>query len=136
MTAESQLISGKLIRTFVKRGIRSFILDAVDRKLSKRLFDIVFSLSVLIFFSPVYLLLALLIAFSSSGPIFYVQERVGKNYKRFDCIKFRTMVVNADELLMEMIETSPQLRQEFEDNFKLKYDPRITWIGHLLRVTS
>ncbi|MCY7275944.1 MAG: sugar transferase [Phormidesmis sp. CAN_BIN44] len=136
MTAESQLISGKLIRTFVKRGIRSFILDAVDRKLSKRLFDIVFSLSVLIFFSPVCLLLALLIAFSSSGPIFYVQERVGKNYKRFDCIKFRTMVVNADELLMEMIETSPQLRQEFEDNFKLKYDPRITWIGHFLRVTS
>jgi lipopolysaccharide/colanic/teichoic acid biosynthesis glycosyltransferase len=136
MTAESQLISGKLIRTFVKRGISSFILDAVDRKLSKRLFDIVFSLSVLIFFSPVYLLLALLIALSSSGPIFYVQERVGKNYKRFDCIKFRTMVVNADELLMEMIETSPQLRQEFEDNFKLKYDPRITWIGHFLRVTS
>ncbi len=136
MTAESQLISGKLIRTFVKRGIRSFILNSVDRKLSKRLFDIVFSLSVLIFFSPVYLLLALLIAVSSSGPIFYVQERVGKNYKRFDCIKFRTMVVNADELLMEMIETSPQLRQEFEDNFKLKYDPRITWIGHFLRVTS
>jgi len=136
MTAESQLISGKLIRTFVKRGIRSFILDAVDRKVSKRLFDIVFSLAVLIFFSPVYLLLALLIAVSSSGPIFYVQERVGKNYKRFECIKFRTMVVNADELLMEMIETSPQLRQEFEDNFKLKYDPRITWIGHFLRVTS
>lgn len=136
MTAESQLISGKLIRTFVKRGIRSFILDAVDRKVSKRLFDIVFSLAVLIFFSPVYLLLALLIAVSSSGPIFYVQERVGKNYRRFECIKFRTMVVNADDLLMEMIETSPQLRQEFEDNFKLKYDPRITWIGHFLRVTS
>ncbi|MCY7324338.1 MAG: sugar transferase, partial [Phormidesmis sp. CAN_BIN36] len=86
--------------------------------------------------SPVYLLLGLLIALSSSGPIFYVQERVGKNYKRFGCIKFRTMVVNADELLMDLIETSPQLRQEFEDNFKLKYDPRITWIGRVLRVTS
>lgn len=136
MTAESQLISGKLIRAFVKRGIRSFILDALDRKLSKRLFDIVFSLVVLVFFSPVYLLLALLIVLSSSGPVFYVQKRVGKNYKRFDCIKFRTMVVNADELLIEMIKTSPQLRQEFEDNFKLKYDPRVTWIGHFLRVTS
>ncbi len=136
MTAESQLISGKLIRAFVKRGIRSVILDALDRKLSKRLFDIVFSFAVLILFSPVYLLLGLLIALSSSGPIFYVQERVGKNYKRFGCIKFRTMVVNADELLMDMIETSPQLRQEFEDNFKLKYDPRITWIGRVLRVTS
>jgi len=136
MTAESQLISGKLIRAFVKRGIRSVILNALDRKLSKRLFDIVFSFAVLILFSPVYLLLGLLIALSSSGPIFYVQERVGQNYKRFGCIKFRTMVVNADELLMDMIETSPQLRQEFEDNFKLKYDPRITWIGRVLRVTS
>ncbi len=136
MTAESQLISGKLIRAFVKRGIRSVVLDALDRKLSKRLFDIVFSFAVLILFSPVYLLLGLLIALSSSGPIFYVQERVGKNYKRFGCIKFRTMVVNADELLMDLIETSPQLRQEFEDNFKLKYDPRITWIGRVLRVTS
>lgn len=136
MTAESQLISGKLIRAFVKRGIRSVILDALDGKLSKRLFDIVFSFAVLILFSPVYLLLGLLIALSSSGPIFYVQERVGKNYKRFGCIKFRTMVVNADELLMDLIETSPQLRQEFEDNFKLKYDPRITWIGRVLRVTS
>ena len=136
MTAESQLISGKLIRAFVKRGIRSVIPDALDGKLSKRLFDIVFSFAVLILFSPVYLLLGLLIALSSSGPIFYVQERVGKNYKRFGCIKFRTMVVNADELLMDLIETSPQLRQEFEDNFKLKYDPRITWIGRVLRVTS
>ncbi len=136
MTAESQLVSGKLIRAFVKRGIRSVTLNGLDRKLSKRLFDIVFSLAVLILFSPVYLLLGLLIALSSSGPIFYVQERVGKNYKRFECIKFRTMVVNADELLTEMIETSPQLRQEFEDNFKLKYDPRITWIGRVLRVTS
>jgi lipopolysaccharide/colanic/teichoic acid biosynthesis glycosyltransferase len=136
MTAESQLISGKLIRTFVKRGVKPFILDALDGQLSKRLFDIVFSLAVLIFFSPVYLLLALLIALSSSGPIFYVQERVGKNYRRFGCIKFRTMVANADAVLIEMMQISPHLREEFEDNFKLKYDPRITWIGRFLRVTS
>ncbi|NDJ17174.1 sugar transferase [Myxacorys almedinensis] len=136
MTAESQLISGKVIRAFVRRSVRPFVLEALDGQLIKRLFDILFSLTVLILFSPVYLLIALLIVLSSSGSIFYVQERVGKNYKRFRCIKFRTMVANADEMLLEMLQTSPHLRQEFETNFKLKHDPRITWIGHFLRITS
>jgi lipopolysaccharide/colanic/teichoic acid biosynthesis glycosyltransferase len=136
MTAESQLISGKVIRAFVRRSVRPLILEALDSQVLKRLFDIFFSLTVLVLFSPVYLLIALLIVLSSSGSIFYVQERVGKNYKRFGCIKFRTMVPNADEMLLEMLRTSPHLRQEFEANFKLKYDPRITWIGHLLRITS
>jgi lipopolysaccharide/colanic/teichoic acid biosynthesis glycosyltransferase len=95
-----------------------------------------FSLSVLILFLPVYLLLAMLIAISSPGPIFYVQERVGRNYNSFGCIKFRTMVENADEILIDMMTASPHLRDEFEDNFKLKKDPRITCIGKFLRLTS
>jgi lipopolysaccharide/colanic/teichoic acid biosynthesis glycosyltransferase len=95
-----------------------------------------FSLSVLISFLPVYLVLALLIAISSPGPIFYVQERIGRNYQSFGCLKFRTMVENADEILTDLMETSPHLREEFEDNFKLKKDPRITCIGKFLRLTS
>jgi lipopolysaccharide/colanic/teichoic acid biosynthesis glycosyltransferase len=110
--------------------------QVLNGEFTKRLFDIFFSLSVLILFSPVYLILALLIALSSEGPIFYIQERVGKNYKPFNCIKFRTMVTNADEILVQMMETSPHMRQEFEANFKLKHDPRITKIGRFLRMTS
>ncbi len=136
MTAESQLVAGKVIRAFVKRGIRSLLWEAIDSPFIKRLFDIVFSLTVLIVFSPVYFLLALLIAINSSGPVFFVQERVAKNFKKFGCIKFRTMVPNADEVLLEMLRTSPQMQQEFEENFKLKCDPRVTWIGQFLRVTS
>ncbi|MBD1863336.1 MULTISPECIES: sugar transferase [Trichocoleus] len=136
MTAESQLISGKTIRAIFKRGLPPVTLVNLDGEFSKRLFDIGFSLAVLILFSPVYLLLVLLIAFSSPGPIFYVQERIGKNRQPFGCIKFRTMVENADEVLLKLLETSPDARQEFEENFKLKYDPRITWIGRFLRVTS
>lgn len=136
MTAESQLISGKVIRAFVKRGVVPLAFSAIDGEFSKRLFDVLFSLSVLILFSPVYLLLALLIALASPGPIFYVQERVGKNSQSFGCLKFRTMVENADKMLLDMMTTSPHLRQEFEDNFKLKHDPRITWIGRFLRLTS
>jgi Undecaprenyl-phosphate galactose phosphotransferase WbaP len=145
MTADSQLISGKVIRAIARRGFGPVLqgdrrisrsLQSLDGELFKRLFDILFSLSVLILFAPVYLLLAFLIALSSSGPIFYVQERVGKNRKRFYCLKFRTMVENADDILLEIMEKSPHLRQEFEDNFKLKQDPRITWIGRFLRMTS
>ncbi len=145
MTAQSSLLSGKRSRTFLKRGqqkktprvkLQGLSLQGLNGEFAKRLFDILFSLLVLILFSPVYLILGLLIALSSEGPIFYIQERVGKNYKPFNCIKFRTMVSNADEMLMQMMETSPHLRQEFEANFKLKKDPRITTIGRFLRITS
>ncbi len=145
MTAESQLISVKMLRAFVKRGFQPLASRSQQRGLSrhrldgdfaKRLFDVMFSLSVLILFLPLYLLLVILIAISSPGPIFYVQERVGRNYKPFGCIKFRTMVENADELLLDIMEKSPHLRAEFEDNFKLKQDPRLTWIGRFLRLTS
>jgi lipopolysaccharide/colanic/teichoic acid biosynthesis glycosyltransferase len=136
MTADSQLVSRKSLRAMLRRGVLPFLVDSLHGETTKRVFDIVFSLTVLIVFSPLYLLLILLIAFSSRGPIFYIQERVGRNYRRFDCIKFRTMVKNADQVLVEMMETSPRLRHEFEANFKLRKDPRITWVGHFLRITS
>jgi lipopolysaccharide/colanic/teichoic acid biosynthesis glycosyltransferase len=107
-----------------------------SQDLSKRLFDIIFALLVLIFCAPLYLLLALIIAGTSSGSIFYIQERVGKNHCRFGCIKFRTMIPNADRLLHEMMAESEELRQEFSENFKLKQDPRITKIGKFLRSTN
>ncbi|MBD2567673.1 MULTISPECIES: sugar transferase [Nostocaceae] len=154
MTAQSSLLSGKRYprkdanastHTLAKRGQktkppkvkpRGLSFQGLNGEFAKRLLDIVFSLSVLILFFPLYIILALLIAVSSEGPIFYVQERVGKNYRRFNCIKFRTMVSNADEILVQMMETSPELRQEFSSTFKLKQDPRITKIGHFLRITS
>ncbi|MBC6455007.1 MAG: sugar transferase [Hormoscilla sp. SP5CHS1] len=143
MTAQSQLISDKTVRMSVKRRFRKLALPAGQQHLSrlngdffKRLFDVLFSLSVLIVFSPLYLLLGLLIALCSPGSILYVQERVGKNHKKFRCLKFRTMVKNADEILLEMLSSNPHISQEFEENFKLKHDPRITKIGRFLRLTS
>lgn len=136
MTAESQLVSGKSLRAILRRGVLPYLVDSLHGETAKRTFDIVFSLTVLVVFSPLYLLLILLVAMSSPGPIFYVQERVGKKYRRFDCIKFRTMVENADNVLEQMMERSPRLRREFHENFKLRRDPRITWIGRFLRITS
>jgi lipopolysaccharide/colanic/teichoic acid biosynthesis glycosyltransferase len=145
MTANSQLISVKVLQAAIKKGFQPIIAQkrpnrssrqALNGQIGKRIFDIVFSLSVLIICSPLYLLIAVLIAISSPGPIFYIQERVGKNYRHFGCIKFRTMVNNADQVLESLIANCPEMRQEFEDNFKLKEDPRITWIGKILRLTS
>ena len=107
-----------------------------SRDSTKRLFDIIFSLSVLILCAPVYLAIAIAISRTSAGSIFYIQERVGKNHQHFGCIKFRTMIPNADRLLDEMMAQSEDIRQEFSENFKIKNDPRITTIGKLLRITN
>ncbi len=142
MTANSQLISVRIWQGIIKRGFRAFLkpkannLSAINGDFAKRLFDICFSLFVIIGFFPLYVILAGLIYWSSPGPIFYVQTRVGKNFKPFKCLKFRTMVTNADLVLENLIAQSPQLRQEFAENFKLKKDPRITAIGKFLRWTS
>jgi lipopolysaccharide/colanic/teichoic acid biosynthesis glycosyltransferase len=105
-------------------------------RIAKRAFDIFFSLLVLALGCPVYLILAVCVYISSPGPIFFSHQRVGRNRRSFGCIKFRTMVPNADKKLRELLEKSPQMRQEFEETFKLKNDPRITWIGKFLRVSS
>jgi lipopolysaccharide/colanic/teichoic acid biosynthesis glycosyltransferase len=135
MTADSQVVIGRILRIFAqRRGSRSR--GILNRAIVKRWFDIAFSLFVLVVFSPLYLILALLVAVSSEGPVFYIQERVGINHRHFGCIKFRTMVMDADQRLADLLDSSPDLREEFETHFKLKYDPRITWIGRLLRITS
>jgi lipopolysaccharide/colanic/teichoic acid biosynthesis glycosyltransferase len=145
MTANSQFISSKGIWAFVRRGVRPLLLksqpwsldrDRTYEEVVKRIFDILFSLFVLIFFSPVYLGLGLLIFLSSPGPVFYIQKRVGRNYKTFNCIKFRTMVNNAEDVLCELLSQCPESREEFEGTCKLKQDPRITWVGQFLRITS
>ena len=145
MTANSQLISIKVVQGLIRKGLQPLFnqnrlnnlpLAALNGNFVKRLFDIIFALLILTVFSPVYFILMALIAFNSQGPIFYVQQRVGKNHKPFNCIKFRTMVNNADEILETMMSNSDQMRQEFQDSYKLKRDPRITKIGKFLRLTS
>mgnify|MGYP001267852531 CR=1 FL=1 len=105
-------------------------------RLIKRLGDVTFSLIVLVFSSPMFLILAFLVKLSSSGPVFYIQERVGRNYSRFGCIKFRTMYAESEDILSNLLAKSPALKVEFERDFKLRKDPRITPIGKFLRRSS
>ena len=102
----------------------------------KRSGDVVFSAAVLGLGSPLFLFLAVLVKLSSPGPVFYVQKRVGRGYRNFGCIKFRTMRPDADAILAQVLERSPEMRAEFDRDFKLRNDPRITPIGRFLRRSS
>ena len=102
----------------------------------KRIGDIVFSLIVLTLCSPIFILIGILVKLSSPGSVFYIQKRVGRNYREFGCIKFRTMYKDADDLLPNLLEKYPLMRKEFEKDFKLRQDPRITKLGRFLRRSS
>lgn len=102
----------------------------------KRIFDITFSLIILIAGLPLFLLIGLLILTSSPGKIIYSHPRIGRGGKSFLCYKFRTMYTDADHRLKEILDANPPLKLEWEQTFKLKYDPRITFIGTFLRKTS
>lgn len=102
----------------------------------KRLFDILFSLGAILFFLPFGLFISLLILITSPGPIFFAASRIGKRGESIRCWKFRTMCTDAEHKLNFLLETSPSLREEWHAFYKLKKDPRITWIGKFLRKTS
>lgn len=104
--------------------------------MAKRLFDICFSLLILLAAAPFFLLCILFVKLSSPGPVFYSHMRVGKNKRLFACLKFRTMYQDADARLQPLLASDPLLMQEWKTYFKLKTDPRITPIGKFLRKTS
>ena len=105
-------------------------------KLIKYLFDISFALLILVALIPLFLIIILLIKLSSRGPIFFLQERIGKNNVPFKCIKFRTMHPEAKDILKNLLNKDEKIKKEFEETHKIKNDPRITSIGKLLRKTS
>lgn len=97
----------------------------------KDLFDLFFSLTVIIVSAPISLFIALLIK-ADGGPVFFKQKRIGRNGRRFMCYKFRSMVPNAEELKKKLI----ALNEADGPAFKIKDDPRVTKIGKFLRKTS
>ena len=101
----------------------------------KRTFDFIAALMALILLSPIFIIVAILIKREDKGHVFLAQERIGKNGENFKLYKFRSMVENADEILMELLK-DPKIEKEYKKNMKLKNDPRITKIGKILRKTS
>lgn len=109
--------------------------DHLARNKLKRLVDLTGSLTLIGISSPLLLLIAWMIR-RDGGSSIYHQERIGYGGKTFKCYKFRSMIMNAQEVLEELLANDPEARKEWEKDFKLKEDPRITRVGHFLRKTS
>ena len=101
----------------------------------KRTMDIIGSILIIIVLSPVLIALYFTIK-KDGGNVIYGHSRIGQNGKVFKCLKFRSMAVNAKQILEELLKNSPEARTEWEKDFKLKNDPRITKIGAFIRKTS
>ncbi|CUN73880.1 sugar transferase [Sarcina ventriculi] len=99
----------------------------------KRSFDIISASIGILFLLPLFIVLAILVKLDSKGPIFFSHKRIGKNGKIIGIYKFRSMVSNSEEIFKNFTE---EQKKEFEKNFKLDDDPRITKIGGFLRKTS
>ncbi|MFK7944799.1 MAG: exopolysaccharide biosynthesis polyprenyl glycosylphosphotransferase [Paracoccaceae bacterium] len=102
----------------------------------KRIMDLVLTGLGMIVIAPVMLVIAVLIKLEDGGPVFFSQPRVGKGRRRFRCLKFRSMRVDAKEQLEELLANDPSSCAEWEARQKLDNDPRITRIGHFLREAS
>ena len=116
-------------------GVSVRVEHAFYGKLGKRIFDcflIVISLPIVL---PLILISAFLVALDGSSP-FYWQERLGRGGRVFKILKLRTMILNADEALESYLRVNPEARLEWEHKQKLCRDPRVTWIGRILRKTS
>ena len=105
-------------------------------RLVKRSIDLVAALLGGLLISPLLLLIALAIRLDSPGAVVYRARRLGRDGQTFDCFKFRSMYCNAEEKLEALLDANSALRQEFEASHKLKADPRVTWVGDMLRKTS
>lgn len=101
----------------------------------KRCMDMAIASMVLTLASPILLLIAICVSLDGASP-FYGHTRVGLQGRKFQCWKFRSMSVRGDQLLKHHLETNPQAAEEWAHRRKLKHDPRVTWVGKFLRITS
>lgn len=99
----------------------------------KRVIDVILASVALILLSPLFAIIAIAIKIDSKGPVFFAHKRIGKNGKIIKLYKFRSMVINAEELIKSF---TPEQMREYKENYKLTNDPRITKVGKFLRKTS
>lgn len=102
----------------------------------KRALDLAIAIPALIFLLPFMLCVAALVRLADGGPAIFSQPRIGRNGEVFRCLKFRSMIINAQEVLDHVLATDPDAAAEWAADQKLRNDPRITRVGAFLRKTS
>ena len=137
--SKTPMINGELISSIHHKGmafyVKNNLLSIVDQFL-KNVFDYVMALILIILFSPLLLLLYTLVYFSTNGHPLFSHKRLGYEGKKINVWKFRTMYLDAQERLETLLDESADYREEWNKDFKLKNDPRVTRIGNFLRKTS
>ena len=119
----------------VEHASLSALRPSLYRSGGKRLFDLFLVLMILPIVLPIIVIVTLTLLLQGASP-FYSQERLGRKGRSFRIWKFRTMHPNAEELLERILDTDPVMRAEWQETQKLKSDPRVTRLGHVLRKTS
>ncbi|WP_286683059.1 sugar transferase, partial [Sulfurospirillum sp. MES] len=133
------IINGELISSIHHKGmafyIKNNLLSPLDQAI-KRVFDVSVALITFMLTSPFLMWLYGVVYVTTKGNPIFTHERIGFGGKKFKVYKFRTMYIDANERLEELLETCEESKEEWERDFKLKDDPRITKIGKFLRKTS
>lgn len=101
-----------------------------------RMIDIVGAVAIIVFLFPVLMLVAFMVFATDPGPVLFAHQRFGKGGRTFFCLKFRTMALNAEAQLQELLAQDPVSRAEWSRDHKLRNDPRVTFIGNFLRRSS
>ncbi|MBM0204176.1 sugar transferase [Micromonospora sp. STR1s_5] len=102
----------------------------------KRSFDLAFGVTALVFLGVLMAVIALMILLADGRPVLFRHRRIGRGGRRFDCLKFRTMVVDGERVLTDALSQDSKLSDEWLTTRKLKRDPRITSVGNFLRRSS
>ena len=137
--ARVPIVNVQIVSSINNKGLALFVhnnlLNPVHR-FTKSVLDIALSLMFIVLLMPVFFIVYIAAFIDTKGHPIFVHERIGYKGKVFKMYKFRTMKLNADEILREALEKNENLRKEWNENFKLKNDPRVTRLGNFLRKTS
>ena len=128
--------SAGAVLTEMAPGIRSGTTNPPLGGLLKRIMDLVIASTALVMAAPVMIVVALLIRITAGGPAVFSHSRIGFGGKPFNCYKFRSMVANSEEVLKAYLEANPDAGMEWEETQKIKNDPRVTFLGWMLRKSS
>lgn len=133
----TNLSSAKALATEQSSGAVSALKHSFSGKVSANTgMNVSIAVAALVFFLPLMILVALAIWCQDRGPIFFAHKRIGRGGSKFPCLKFRSMAVDAQERLQDLLARDPAAREEWERDHKLRNDPRVTRLGAFLRKTS
>jgi exopolysaccharide production protein ExoY len=135
LCAESRSASVAANDPNVDEPVNKVGLSLIQRSV-KRLFDLLSVIVILVLFFWAIIAVAIAVRLTTGSPVIYGHKRVGRDGREFNCYKFRSMVPNADKVLARLLATDAQAREEWNRDFKLKIDPRVTRVGQFIRKTS